>query len=107
MPCAAPADSTKYLDVRTTGEFQDGHPPGALHVEWASRGAAGMSPNPRFLADVAQTLPDKAAPLLVACKAGGRSAAAAAALAAAGYTNLLDVQGGFDAWAAAKLPVSK
>ena len=93
--------------MRTPGEFAQGRPTGALNVAWANAGTFGMSPNPRFIDQVAKALPDKAAPLLVGCKAGSRSAAAAAALAAAGYSNLMNVQGGFDAWAAAKLPVSK
>ena len=42
-----------------------------------------------------------------ACKAGPRSAKASAALADAGYTNIMDVQGGFTAWESAGLPVQK
>ena len=41
---------------------------------------------------------------MVGCKSGRRSALACEQLAAAGYTDLGNVVGGFDAWLAAGLP---
>jgi len=62
---------------------------------------------------------DRDAKLVVGCKAGGRSAQAVGLLTALGYTNLIDVRGGFggerDAlgrtvvpgWLEANLPAGK
>lgn len=83
-----------YLDVRSTPEFTNGHPAGAAHVPLMEAGAAGMQPNPAFLDQVAQRFA-KDAKLVVGCEAGGRSARAAAALEAAGFTNLVDQRAGF------------
>ena len=42
-------------------------------------------------------LPGKDTPIVLYCRSGGTSAQAAAELAAAGYTNLYELGGGFDA----------
>jgi len=42
--------------------------------------------------------------VVVHCEGGYRSAIAASLLAQAGRTNVLDMVGGFKAWAASKLP---
>lgn len=57
-------------------------------------GPGGMTPNPRFAAEVAARFP-KDAPIMLSCKAGGRSARAAAVLADLGFTRLLDQIGGW------------
>lgn len=44
-------------------------------------------------------------PLYVICKAGGRSRSACELLTSAGMTNIINVDGGTDAWIAAGLPV--
>ena len=93
--------------MRTPEEFNNGHAPGAMNVPLMFARAGGMSPNPGFLASAQAALPDKSKQVLVACKAGPRSAKASAALADAGYTAVLDVQGGFSAYEAAGLPVVK
>jgi rhodanese-related sulfurtransferase len=98
------ASGTPYLDVRTPGEFAAGHPPGAINVDWL--GSVGPED---FVAKVKQVLPD-AKSIVVGCKSGRRSASACSALAASGYAaggSLVDVEGGFDAWSAAGLPVEK
>lgn len=46
-------------------------------------------------------LPGKDAPIVVYCRSGGMSVQVAAALAAAGYTKVYDLKGGFNAWQAA------
>ncbi len=55
---------------------------------------------------VASGLPgvDPRAPILVACKSGGRSAKAAAALIAAGFTDVTNLEGGINAWVKAFEP---
>ncbi len=106
-----------YLDVRSVEEFNAGHAEGALNVPIAHLGAGGMAPNPDFVTVVSAHV-DKEAPLVVGCKMGGRSARACEMLAAAGYTNLKNIDGGFGGrpgagdesveagWQGAGLPVS-
>ncbi len=84
-----------HIDVRSEPEFAAGHPPGAYNVPLMHMGPGGMTPNPDFTAEVTRAFPDKDTPILLSCKAGGRSAKAAAALAAAGYTRLADHVGGW------------
>ena len=59
-----------------------------------------MVPNPTFLADVNATLVQhgmtKDHPIIVMCRSGGRSAAAANELAKAGYTNVWNLVEGFE-----------
>ncbi|KAL6770169.1 hypothetical protein ACKKBG_A33875 [Auxenochlorella protothecoides x Auxenochlorella symbiontica] len=93
-----------YLDVRTEKEFAASHPKGASNIQWAFAGDSGFTPNPDFVSEVKAAYDNLDTPLLIACQAGRRSAAAAAALEAAGYTQLKDVEGGFGAWTAAGLP---
>ena len=76
-----------------------------------------MVPNPEFL-DVMQRAFPQDAKLVVACKAGGRSARAASLLESAGFTNVVDQRAGFEGkadpsgqvepgWRPAGLPVSR
>jgi rhodanese-related sulfurtransferase len=66
-----------------------------------------MAPNPHFLAQVAAAVSGQDAALLVGCRSGARSTKALAALAAGGYRRLAHNSGGWNAWAAAGLPVEK
>jgi rhodanese-related sulfurtransferase len=95
-----------YVDVRTAAEFAGGHPEGAVNVTLGDGFLAAM--NARFAKD---------AKIVVGCKSGGRSARAAAALAADGFTDVFDQRAGFDGarnafgqivepgWSRAGLPV--
>jgi rhodanese-related sulfurtransferase len=106
-----------YVDVRSVPEFEAGHPTGAFNVPLLHMGPAGMAPNPEFL-DVMQKAFPRDAKLVVGCKAGGRSARAAAMLESAGYTSVVDQRAGFEGaqdpsgrvepgWRPAGLPVSR
>ena len=77
------------LDVREKVEFDAGHITDAVHI---SRGLL------EFLAGNHPQLADRTQPILVYCKSGGRSALAGATLKQLGYTRVLNLEGGFDAW---------
>ncbi len=85
-----------YVDVRSEPEFEAGHPEGALNVPLLNAGPVGLVENPDFLA-VMQSAFGKDEPLVIGCKAGGRSKRAAAMLAQAGFSQLSDQVAGFDA----------
>lgn len=84
------------LDVRDAAEFSSGHITDAMHIP---------------LADLAERLPElkkyKDKTLLVNCQRGMRSAKACNILRKAEFTQVNNLQGGIDAWLAAKLPVVK
>jgi rhodanese-related sulfurtransferase len=105
----------KYLDVRSVEEFGAGHPAGAWNVPIFQRGPMGMTPNDDFVAVVAKTF-TKDTKLVVGCGSGPRSERACELLAAAGYKDLVNVEGGFmggrdeagrpvPGWASLGLPV--
>jgi rhodanese-related sulfurtransferase len=83
-----------YLDVRTPGEYDQGHPAGAWNVPILLQTAHGMAPNPEFVAVARATLP-RDVPVFVGCKSGQRSRMACQALAGVGFTNLVHVAGGW------------
>jgi rhodanese-related sulfurtransferase len=83
-----------YVDVRSIPEFDEGHPVGAANVPLLHFQNGRMAPNPDFAAVVASNFP-KDTKLVLGCKAGGRSLQAAALLESAGYTNVVDMRGGF------------
>lgn len=56
-------------------------------------------------AGIARLVQSKTAKVVVYCKTGRMSAIAAMALARAGYTDVLDLEGGMDAWEQAGLPL--
>ena len=81
------------LDVRREAEFLAGHIDGA---DW--------HPLDRFKAALPEISKDS--PVAVHCKSGYRSLIAVSVLQRAGYHNVMNVAGGFDAWDAAGLPSS-
>jgi rhodanese-related sulfurtransferase len=86
----------KYLDVRSVQEFIAGHPRGAVNIPLLDMNPAlqQMVPNPDFLAVVEAIYP-KDSKLIIGCQSGGRSARAAEILQQAGYTQVVNMQGGF------------
>ena len=80
------------LDVRREAEFESGH---IEDADW--------HPLDRFKAALPEIAKD--APVAVHCKGGYRSLIAVSLLERAGYHNVVDLAGGFDAWVGAGLPV--
>jgi hydroxyacylglutathione hydrolase len=85
------AGKVQVLDVRREPEWDAGHVEGAT---WWPLDNFRVSP-PEI---------DHEVPLAVHCKGGYRSMIAASLLQRAGFRNVLNVIGGFDAWQQAKLP---
>ena len=79
----------KVLDVRRETEWQDGHIEGAM---WHA-----LDNFPRALPSL-----DRNTPIAVHCKGGYRSMMAASLLQRAGFANVTDVIGGYDAWVEAQ-----
>jgi rhodanese-related sulfurtransferase len=84
-----------YVDVRSIPEYQQGHPAGARNVPLLHLEGGRMVANPEFMAVIEQRFP-KDARLVMGCKSGGRSLQAATLLERAGYTQVVDMRGGFD-----------
>jgi rhodanese-related sulfurtransferase len=83
------------VDVRTQMEHAYvGHPIGAVHIPWKE--APSWEINPLFVDDVKKAVPDTDAPILLLCRSGQRSLAAAKALEDAGYKRLINILDGFE-----------
>jgi len=79
------------LDVRSEGEFEDGHIPGAIHIPYGD------------LSDRLAELPiQKDGEIVVYCHIGLRAGWAEKTLSDAGYTNVRDLEGQWKAWKAAE-----
>ena len=84
-----------YLDVRTEGEFNAGHVPGAKNVPVMDRDPYGrMQLNPKFV-EVVEANFSKDARCITGCLKGGRSMKAAELLLSRGFTSVVDMRGGF------------
>ena len=84
-----------HIDVRSEPEFAAGHAPGAYNLPLLNAAPGGMTPNPRFADELVAAFPDRDTPIMISCKAGGRSARAAAVLESLGYTRIADQVGGW------------
>lgn len=87
--------SLRILDVRTQGEFRKGHVAHAEHINFFSW---------RFKRKIKAL--DTGAPWIIYCKSGHRSKWALTRLKQAGIATIFHMDGGFDAWKSAKLPVN-
>ncbi|MDH5655768.1 MAG: rhodanese-like domain-containing protein [Spirochaetia bacterium] len=83
--------NAKILDVRTHGEFAQGHLENSVHFSLQEISAFGPAAETRipFAKD------DE---IHVICRSGNRSAAAVNILNSLGYTNAYNVRGGIIAW---------
>jgi rhodanese-related sulfurtransferase len=84
------------VDVREESEWARGHLPGAIHL------GKGIIER-----DIEERVPDHAAPLVLYCGGGFRSALAADNLQKMGYTNVISLDGGWRGWIEANYPVAK
>ena len=82
------------LDVRTPGEFSEGHIEGALLIDFQSG---------NFENEIASL--DKTKTYAVYCRSGNRSGQAVKVMSDAGFSNLYNLNGGVIDWANAGLPL--
>ena len=75
------------LDVRTPGEFAAGHIPGAVNIDVEA---------PDFDTRIASL--DTGTTYAIYCHSGRRSGIAAGRMADAGFTSLVDLDGGIQTW---------
>ena len=85
------AGEIQLVDVRRPSEWREGHVEGAVHKPLDRlRGSLGGL--------------DPARPVAVYCKSGYRSSISSSILQAAGFKEVFNITGGFDAWKASHLP---
>jgi len=83
----------ELVDVREDDEWKVDRAAGARHI---GRGVLER--------DIEALIPEKAAPIVLYCGGGFRSALAADNLQKMGYTNVVSMDGGIRAWRAAGYP---
>lgn len=87
------AEGAVFVDVREQNEWDAGYIPGAVHV-----------PRGFLEQNIEAVVPDRAAPVILYCAGGTRSAYGAATLGQLGYTNVASMSRGFEGWKALGLP---
>ncbi len=75
------------VDVRTPEEFNAGHLPSAININWYDTNFAQQFSGI-----------DKTKIIFFYCKVGGRSAQATERLIALGYKHVVNLEGGYDTW---------
>ncbi len=82
------------MDVRNADEWGSGRMPGAQHF---------------FLGELADRIDEvpRDKPVVLQCASGHRSAIAASILQAHGIAQVINLEGGIDAWKAAELPIKQ
>lgn len=88
-------ESIELIDVRTPVEFRE------VHVSFAKNVPLDQLDPASFTAGRAESKQ----PLYVICRSGSRGQQACDKFAAAGFTNVVNVEGGTQAWDQAQLPV--
>jgi rhodanese-related sulfurtransferase len=95
---AAIRQADVLIDVREADEYAAGHLPGAMHLP---RGLL------EFKLSATAALSPRDLKVVLYCKTSGRAALAACAMLDMGYLDVKSIAGGYDAWAAAGLPVQR
>jgi len=92
---AVSGKNVQILDVRTAGEFKTGHIKNALQADWALQ--QQFSERVQYV--------DKHRPVFIYCLVGARSSAAADWMRKNGFTDVIELTGGINAWKNASKPV--
>jgi molybdopterin/thiamine biosynthesis adenylyltransferase/rhodanese-related sulfurtransferase len=80
-------EAATFLDVREPDEYTQGTIPGSVHI-----------PRGQLETNIDGRIPDRDAEIVVYCAGGTRSAFAAKTLQELGYTNVVNMLGGFNRW---------
>ena len=80
-------EEIQLVDVRTPGEYKQGHLPNALNIDFL---------DPNFDTNIQQL--DKTKPVIVYCQRGSRSAKCASQLIVNGFVKIYDLDLGFSNW---------
>ena len=91
------SEAPVVLDVRRPDEFEKGHLPDAVNINWQNKN--------EFVEKAGRL--DKSKPIYVYCLAGVRSSDAAEWLVKNGFTKVIDLEGGIGAWKKARKPIVK
>jgi hydroxyacylglutathione hydrolase len=86
-------DHLQVIDVRQPGEWEQGHIAQAV-----------LKPLPKLIENLNGL--DRERPVAVHCKSGYRSSIGTSLLKRAGFAQVMNVIGGFDAWKACDFPVT-
>lgn len=89
-------ENEQLVDVRTPGEYAEGHIRGAQNIDW----------NANDFASLAGML-DRKKPVMVYCLAGGRSHEAAKWLSENGFDAVYELEGGVRSWSVSGMPLEK
>jgi len=92
---AIQSKEAQIVDVRRPEEYKEGHIKGAILANWQD--AAQFEEKTKSL--------DKNKPVYLYCLAGVRSSKAADALIKKGFTKVIHLDGGIEAWKAAGKPL--
>ena len=92
---ASPAEFGSFLAANPETALINVHIPYEQHIEGTDAFIAFDS-----ILESDELPTDRDAPIALYCRSGNMSAQATAELAAAGYTNVIDLDGGMNAWAA-------
>ncbi len=84
------------IDVRTQGEYERGHVPGAVNISIFD-----------FRAPFERLSPPKEQPIVVICEHGPRSSFAGFVLNVSGYKNVFELEGAMKEWRKNNLPMEK
>jgi len=90
------------LDVREPAEWEKGHIPGVL---LAPRGMLEWYADPTTPYAKPELTIQRDARIIVTCASGGRSMLAAETLRKMGYTNVVNMAGGFNEWSKQGFPI--
>lgn len=81
------APNTTIIDVRTPEEYNSGHIPGAINIDYSSEEFESL------IGDI-----DRDTKLVIYCAAGGRSGSALDKMDLMGFNHVFNLEGGYNAW---------
>lgn len=80
-------EHVQLIDVRTAKEYEEGHINGAENIDFLKDD---------FLLEFEKFNKEK--PIYIYCRSGNRSGKAAVQLSKMGFSNIVDLEGGYNAW---------